>query len=83
LDGLFDNKKHYMRVVKDNRHVVDYGDNKYAPTGWWIEKNLQPWYNLFTMPQKTLKYDLKHFMKTLKANTPEQPANDEINVDLS
>ena len=57
LDGLFKSKKHYMSVVRKCRRIVDYGDGM-SPNGWWLEKNLQPWYSLFTLPQKTLTLDL-------------------------
>ena len=57
LDRLFKGKKQFMNEVRHNRNVVDYGD-KMSPKGWWLEKNLQMWYDLYTMPQRTLAYDL-------------------------
>lgn len=75
LDKLFRDIPKYMKIVKQNRHIVDYGD-KNAPNGWWIEKNLHPWYNLFTLPQKTLRYDLT------RLQTVVQPT-ETINLDLT
>ncbi len=57
LDRLFRDQKRYTKIIKQNRHIVDYGD-KNSPDGWWIEKNLMPWMKLFTLPQKTIKIDL-------------------------
>ena len=57
LDKLLGNRRHYMSTVRHCRKVVDYGDDK-SPNGWWLEKNLQQWYSLYTLPQKTLMFDL-------------------------
>ena len=87
LDSLFVDKKRYMKMVKENRHIVDFGDNKHAPTGWWIEKNLQTWYSLFTLPQKTLQHDLRNFMKAVqnaeKAAEKDKKPEEEISINLS
>lgn len=53
-------KEKFKKVVKNNRHFVDYGDSRF-PDGWWLEKNLQQWYDIFAIPQRTLEIDLdKH-----------------------
>ena len=57
IDALLGKRKNYLNHIRHNRNVIDYGD-KNAPNGWWLEKNIQQWYNLFTMPQKTLYYDI-------------------------
>lgn len=60
LDDLFKDKKKYAGVIKDNRHKIDYKlDDGVFSNGAWIEKNLKTWYDLYTLPQKTLKYDLR------------------------
>lgn len=77
LDKLFKDPKHYKKVIKDNRHKIDYGYHLHK-NGMWIEKNINQWYQLFTLPQKTLKLDLDRY-KSSKA-----PKNNEsvINLDL-
>jgi len=62
LDDLFKDKKRYMKTVKRNRHIVDFGDNN-AKAGWWLEKNLWHWNRLFTINQKTLRLDLRKKIK--------------------
>ena len=57
LDYLFRDHKKYRKIIKENRHIVDYGD-KFAPNGWWLEKNLKRWNDIFTLPQKTIRFDL-------------------------
>jgi len=61
LDSLFSDKKRYMKIVKNNRRIVDFGD-KHAPNGWWLEKNLGKWNQLFTINQKTLRLDIRKKM---------------------
>lgn len=58
LDDLFKDDKKFKRIIKDNRYCVDYKGIE-APYGYWLEKNLQPWHNLFTLPQKTIKINIK------------------------
>ncbi len=60
LDGLFKDKKKYVNVIKENRHKIDYKlDEGIFSKGAWIEKNLRTWYDIYTLPQKSLKYDLR------------------------
>jgi len=65
LDNLFRDKQKYMKIIKENRHVVDYGKTniKYFERGAWLEKNLSKWYELFSLQQKTLKFDLRQLAK--------------------
>ena len=56
LDQTFKDDKKYRKIVKDNRYKVDYGYIQH-PNGLWIEKNIQQWYDLFTLPQKAIVLD--------------------------
>ena len=64
IDNLLGNKENYMDVVKNHRNIVDNGD-KNSPKGWWLENNIDKWTELFTLPQRTLAFDL--------TKKPEQP----------
>lgn len=77
LDIVFKHKHKYMNIVRENRHVVDYGDSN-SPNGWWLEKNLGTWMNMFTMPQKGLKFDL-----TVPRQNQAFQNKDMITLDLS
>ena len=57
IDFVIKKRKRYKDLVEHNRYVVDFGD-KNSPHGWWLEKNLQKWYNIYAISQKTLKIDL-------------------------
>jgi hypothetical protein len=50
-------KENYMDIVKLNRDMVDNGNSK-APNGWWLENNMDKWFKLFSINQKTLRFDL-------------------------
>jgi O-antigen biosynthesis protein len=67
IDRLFKSKEDYLNIVKRDRDIVDNG-NSLAPAGWWLENNMNIWFDLFSMPQKTLAFDL-----TQKRDQP-QPA---------
>ena len=58
LDYLFSDRSRYKKIIKDNRHVIDYGDHN-SQNGWWLEKNLTKWMEIYTIPQKTLGFDLE------------------------
>jgi hypothetical protein len=53
LNNLLTNQEKFMKTVKKYRNIIDYGD-KNEKNGWWLEKNIQKWYDLFTMPQRKL-----------------------------
>jgi len=73
LDKLFRDDAKYGKVIKDNRHIVDFGD-RHAPNGYWIEKNLATWRKICTLPQKTMKFDI--------AKTLSETADAGIKLDL-
>ena len=47
-----DAEERYKNHIIENRKVID-GDQK--NTGWWLERNLDKWYDLYSAPQKTIK----------------------------
>ena len=59
LDYVLKDKKRYMKMVKENRKIVDYG-NPQAPNGWWLEKNMGTHFGLFMIPQKTMTVDISN-----------------------
>jgi O-antigen biosynthesis protein len=63
LDKVLSDPKKYKKIVKENRKVIDYGDNKYFPQGLWLEKNAQVYYNLYTQGQNTIRIDLRKVKK--------------------
>jgi hypothetical protein len=65
IDRVLSKKKDYMNVVKENRHIIDFG-NPVSPNGWWLEKNMGLWIQQFMIQQKTLCYDVRP--KTVEAN---------------
>lgn len=74
IDETLRDVNKYMKIVKQNRHIIDYGD-KNNPNGLWIEKNLQKWYDVFSLPQRTLALDIR---------TPKQQVvnNNGVNIQL-
>ena len=62
IEKLFADKKKYVKEIKKGKNIVDYGDAN-APNGYWLEKNIGSYYNLFTVPQNTLKFDIKKMPK--------------------
>lgn len=80
LDKLFQDNKRYKKIIKQNRHIVDYGDNKLLPNGGWLEKNLSKWNEIFTLPQKTLRFDLTKIKMQQQIN---KSTDQGIELDLS
>lgn len=56
IDAVLQDKPKFKRLIRENRNVIDFG-NSAAPNGWWLEKNLQKWSALFTLPPKSIKID--------------------------
>jgi hypothetical protein len=56
LDEVLKSRNNYKDIVKNHRNIVDFGDENF-PAGCWLEKNIMPWIQLFSMPQKTLHID--------------------------
>lgn len=58
FEDLFSSEEYYLDIVTKCRHIADYGDEK-NPNGFWLEKNMNSWARLFTMPKSTVKLNLK------------------------
>jgi len=82
LDNLFKDKKKYIKTVKNNRKIIDYGDTR-SPNGWWLEKNLSKWFQLFTAPQKTIRLDLTKEGQDKKSQSEPEKETSLIELDLS
>ena len=61
LNKLFGDTQKYRKIVKDNRQRVETGD-KNAPNGWWLEKNISKWVNVFKLRSKTIEIDLENYI---------------------
>lgn len=57
FDKLFKSRKTYIEDIKINLNEMNHGGPN--NTGWWLENNLDMWLKLSTMPQKTLRYDVR------------------------
>lgn len=57
LDNVLQDKDKYLNIIKHNREIIEVGDSN-SPKGWWLEKNMDQWYKLFCIQQKTLSFDL-------------------------
>lgn len=80
VDKLLSNKTLYMDTILKNRNTIDHGD-KNAPKGWWLEKNMDKWYEFYTIGQKTLRFDLsKKEGKEFKLEDLDKESKKEINL---
>jgi hypothetical protein len=79
IDYLLSDVNKYAKEVRHNRHVVDYGDSN-SPNGWWLEKNLQKWYDIFTLPQRTVKADAR--MQTAPIEQPKLETYSQNGVEI-
>lgn len=60
INALFfsnNSQKTYYDIIINQRKIID-GTNQ-PGTGWWLEKNIQKYYNLYSIPQKTLEIDIE------------------------
>lgn len=79
LDEVLHDKDKYRKIVRTNRAKVDYGpigsDGHYK-NGAWLEKNIGKWYQLYSLPQKTLCLDLR------KVKGKASETTEEIKIEL-
>jgi hypothetical protein len=57
IDIVLKDKDKYLNIVRNNRDIIENGDSN-APKGWWMESNMDRWFKLFCIQQKTLMFDL-------------------------
>lgn len=58
IDKLFnrsDSKDYVANMITNNRKIVD---GVTANDGYWLEKNISKYYNLYTLPQKTVNISI-------------------------
>lgn len=79
LDRVFKTKESYEKLIRANRNIVDYGDSN-SPNGWWIERNIQKWIDLYTLPQKTMNVNLETVRDWSKRGTGTETA---VDIDLN
>jgi hypothetical protein len=58
LDKLFETEDGYMDIVTNCRNIADYGDDM-NHNGFWLEKHINMWQKLYTMPKSTVNIDLR------------------------
>lgn len=59
IDSLFFQKtssQRYQQIIVNQRQAID--GTKDPNTGWWLQKNIQKYYNLYSIPQKTIKMQI-------------------------
>lgn len=85
IDYVFESKERYLDIVKNHKNIVDNGDSN-SPRGWWLENNMDHWFNIFTINQKTLTFDLREIKQRIaeeqaKKNTLQPQQLEEITFD--
>jgi hypothetical protein len=54
-----DSEEYYRNVIQQQRNIIDY-PSPISPNGFWLEKNYSRYYELFTLPQKTIQIDINN-----------------------
>ena len=60
MNKLFFNKdseSYYHNIITSQRKVID-EPSALSPTGFWLEKNIQQYYSLYSIPQKTVTVEV-------------------------
>lgn len=60
IDRLFfrsDSEAFYRNVILEQRKIID-NPSPLAKNGYWLEKNIQPYYNLYSLLPKTVTVDI-------------------------
>lgn len=74
IDSTLSDKNKYMNTIIHNRNIIDVGDSN-SEKGWWMESNIDRWFKLFCINQKTLMFDLS---KLKNVNPNSQPLKIEV-----
>ena len=59
IDKLFfrkDSRDYYYTIIAQQRKIIE-EKSPLSPNGFWLEKNIAPYYNLYSIPQKTIHID--------------------------
>jgi hypothetical protein len=68
IDSLLSNEEKYLEVVRANKDILDNG-NTIAPNGYWLEKNIHRWVELYTLPRKTTTFDIDKIREIQEKNS--------------
>jgi hypothetical protein len=52
-----DSSEYYRNVIVEQRNIIE-NKSLIAENGFWLEKNIAKYYNLYSIPQKTVVVDL-------------------------
>lgn len=52
-----DSEEYYRQVITQQRNIIE-SKSPLSPNGFWLEKNIGKYYQLYSIPQKTVKVDL-------------------------
>jgi hypothetical protein len=80
IDTLLSSKQLYMDTVKKNRNMIDHGDSN-ALRGWWLEANMDQWFKLYCINQRTLRFDLR-LADSREAQAAQQSKIEEIKFEV-
>ncbi len=81
VEDVLSNKNKYLDIVKNCRNIVDFGDEN-QPNGYWLEKNINYWFPLFNMQNKSLYIDLNLYKKIENGILNNRSNNKDIMVTL-
>ena len=79
LDRVFKTKEGYEKIIRANRDIIDFGDSN-SSNGWWIEKNLRKWIDIYTLPQRTMNVNLENIRDWKKRGTGTETS---VDIDLN
>ena len=52
-----DSKEYYRTIITQQRNIID-GPSPLSETGFWLEKNISKYYNLYSISNKTVKVEI-------------------------
>ena len=52
-----DSSEYYRNVIVEQRNIIE-NKSLIAENGFWLEKNIAKYYNLYSIPQKTVVVDM-------------------------
>ena len=52
-----DSKEYYRTIITQQRKIID-GPSPLSETGFWLEKNISKYYNLYSISNKTVKVEI-------------------------
>lgn len=80
VERLLASEEYYLDEVRKNRNYVD-SDTSEGNNGWWLEKNINKWYDLFTVSQKTIEVNLENIKLSNKILDSDKVVDTESKVE--